>query len=41
VPWVPTVMVENMPGLDMNCKLICNWGGVIQITFAGQVQIQM
>ena len=40
-PGVPNVLVDNMPALDMNCKLMCNWGGVIQIVFPGQVQIQI
>lgn len=36
VPGVPTVMVGEMPTLDANSKLMCNWGGVIQITSPGQ-----
>ena len=39
VPGVPTVLVGNMPALDMNSKLMCNWGGVIQILSPGQFQI--
>jgi hypothetical protein len=39
VPGVPTVLVANMPALDMNSKLMCNWGGVIQILSPGQFQI--
>lgn len=38
-PWVPgspTVLVGNMPGLQDSSKLMCNWGGVIQITMPGQ-----
>lgn len=34
-PWIPgspTVLIKNMPALNNSCKLICNWGGVIQIT---------
>src|ERR1700691_1522195 len=30
-PGAPTVLIANMPALDSNSKLICNWGGVIQI----------
>lgn len=30
VPGVPTVLVGNMPALDINCQLICMWGGVIK-----------
>ena len=36
VPGVPTVMVGNMPAVDSNCKLMCAFGGVIQITVPGQ-----
>lgn len=39
-PWVPgspTVLVGNMPALAAQSQLICMWGGVIQITFPGQV----
>lgn len=34
-PWIPgspTVLIKNMPALNNSCKLMCNWGGVIQIT---------
>lgn len=43
-PWAPgcpTVLVKNMPGLTNNCKLVCNWGGVIQFQNAGTTKIQM
>lgn len=43
-PWAPgspTVLVKNMPGLTNSCKLLCNWGGVIQFTNAGTTKIQM
>lgn len=39
-PWAPgspTVLVGNMPALPAQSKLICIWGGVIQISFPGQV----
>jgi hypothetical protein len=39
VPGVPTVLVGNMPALDMNSKLMCSWGGVIQILSPGQFQV--
>ncbi len=38
-PWAPgaaTVMLGGMPALDNSSKLMCNWGGVIQISSAGQ-----
>ena len=33
-PWVPgslKVMNGGMPAVDNNCKLMCTWGGVIQV----------
>lgn len=36
VPGVPTVLIGNMPAVDNNCKLMCNWGGVIQVINPGQ-----
>jgi hypothetical protein len=38
VPPVPTVLIGNMPALDAMGKCMCTWGGVITITFPGQVQ---
>ena len=38
--WVPgsaTVLVGNMPALNSTSKCMCNWGGVIQVTYPGQV----
>jgi hypothetical protein len=40
LPGIPTVLVGNLPALDMTCKLMCAWGGVIQIVNPGQVQVQ-
>ena len=42
-PWVvgaPTVLIGNMPALNDSSKLMCSWGGVIQIINPGQAQIQ-
>ncbi|SET90594.1 DUF4280 domain-containing protein [Stigmatella erecta] len=42
-PWVPgcpKVLIGNMPAVDMSCKLMCNWGGVIQVLSPGQVTVQ-
>jgi len=39
VPGVPTVLVGNMPALNQSCKLMCNWGGVIQIGMPGQTAV--
>ena len=39
-PWAPgspTVMTGNAPALNMQSSLMCAWGGVIQISFPGQV----
>lgn len=38
-PWVvgsPTVLIGNMPALNNTSKLMCAWGGVIQIVNPGQ-----
>jgi hypothetical protein len=38
-PWVPgspTVLIANMPALNNSCKLMCNWGGVIQVIAPSQ-----
>ncbi len=43
-PWVvgsPTVLIGSMPALNNTAKLLCNWGGVIQIVNPGQVPIQI
>lgn len=37
-PWAPgspTVLIANMPALNNTSKLMCNWGGVIQILQPG------
>jgi len=39
-PWAPgspTVLIGNMPALNDSSKLLCNWGGVIQINSPGEV----
>jgi len=43
-PWVvgaPTVLIGNIPALNDSAKLICNWGGVIQITAPAQFTVQV
>ncbi|MEZ2345838.1 DUF4280 domain-containing protein [Terriglobus sp. RCC_193] len=38
-PWAPgspTVLIGNMPALNNTSKLMCNWGGVIQVVSPGQ-----
>ena len=41
VPGAPTVLISNMPALDNNCKLMCAYGGVIQITNPGQTTVMI
>lgn len=39
-PWLPgspTVLVGGAPALNNTSKLLCAWGGVIQVTSPGQV----
>ncbi|HSS01098.1 MAG TPA: PAAR-like protein, partial [Kofleriaceae bacterium] len=41
-PWVPgspKLINGGMPAVDSNCKLICNWGGVIQVLNPGQTAV--
>jgi len=43
-PWAvgaPTVLIGSMPALNSTSKLMCNWGGVIQITVPGQFTTQV
>lgn len=41
VPGAPNVTIANMPALDSTSKCMCNWGGVISITYPGQVTEQI
>jgi len=43
-PWIPgspTALIANYPALNNSSKLMCNWGGVIQITNPGTTNIQV
>lgn len=40
VPGTPTVLIGNMPALDMNSKCVCAFGGMIAIAAPGQFQVQ-
>ena len=43
-PWVPgspTVLIGGMPALNNSSKLMCAWGGVIQIVNPGQMTVQV
>lgn len=41
VPGAPTVLLDGMPALDSNSKLMCAWGGVIQISMPGQTTVMV
>jgi hypothetical protein len=41
IPGAPTVLLGNMPALDSTSKLMCNWGGVIQVVSPGQMTVQI
>src|SRR5471032_919718 len=43
-PWAPgspTVLIGGMPALNNSSKLMCSYGGVIQISFPGQVTVMV
>ena len=43
-PWAPgaaNVLLANMPALDDTSTLMCMWGGVIKVNFAGQATEQI
>lgn len=43
-PWAPgspTVLIGGKPALNQSSKLMCMWGGVIQITNPGTTTIQI
>ncbi|MES2322262.1 MAG: DUF4280 domain-containing protein [Pseudomonadota bacterium] len=43
-PWVPgspTVLIGSKPALNNSSKLNCMWGGIIQISFAGQATVMV
>src|ERR671917_1414966 len=43
-PWVvgaPTVLIGNMPALNNSSKLMCAWGGGIQIANPGQTKMMI
>ena len=44
VPWAPgfpSLLIANYPALNNTSKLMCSYGGVIQISNAGQFNIQV
>lgn len=38
-PGVPTILIGGMPTLDNSSKLMCSWGGVIQIVSPGEFTV--
>ncbi len=40
-PGAPTVLIGGMPALDNSSKLMCTWGGVIQIASPGQGTVEI
>ena len=40
-PGAPTVLIGNMPALDNNSKLMCTWGGVIQVANPSQTTVMI
>jgi hypothetical protein len=41
LPGAPTVLTGGQPTLDNTCKLMCLWGGVIQIVNPGQTTVSV
>ena len=40
-PWAPgsaSVLIGGVPALESNSRLMCNWGGMIQVLNAGQTK---
>lgn len=43
-PWIvgaPTVLIGKMPALNNSSKLMCAWGGVIQVVNPGQTKMMI
>ncbi len=43
-PWTPgspTVKIAGIPALNNNCKLMCAWQGVISVSNAGQMTVNI
>ncbi len=41
-PWTPgspTVLIAEQPALNESSTLLCQWGGVISVSFAGQTTV--
>lgn len=43
-PWAPgspTVLIGGQPALNNSSKLMCNWGGIIQVSYPGTTNIMV
>lgn len=43
-PWTPgcvSVLIANMPALNNSSKCMCSWGGIIEISMPGEMNIQI
>ena len=41
-PWVPgspTIKVGGQPAVQTSCQLLCQWGGTITVSYAGQATV--
>lgn len=41
IPGTPTVTIAGMPALDTNCKLMCDWGGIIMVEEPAQFTVEV
>jgi hypothetical protein len=41
VPGAPNVLLGNQPTLDSTSQLMCMWGGIITISFPGEVTVEV
>ena len=41
MPGAPTVLIGGMPSLQSSSKLMCQWGGIIQILVPGQFTVMV
>lgn len=39
LPGIPKALLKGAPALDMSSKLLCAWGGAIQIINPGQLKV--
>ena len=43
-PWAPgspTALIANIPALNNTSKLMCIWGGVIEVVYPGQMTVDI